>query len=288
MNLTFLGSGTSHGIPVIACDCPVCKSSDLHDKRLRASVLISDAQTNVLIDCGPEFRIQALKFNIKKIDSLLLTHAHADHLHGIDDLRAFSCLRMKDNPKKLTTEPLKIYGNSEALKDIKSRFDYLFRPVLQGGGRALVKLVNTSSYNREKPIKIGKLNIYKIPMYHGTLKTNGYVIQKGKKIFAYLTDVNRMPKNSIKLLQSFGKFNHLVIDGLRLRPHSTHFSYAEALEVAEQINAKHTWLTHLCHEVSHEDAKKWIKDNITSYPNLEKTIKKGGSVEPAFDGLILN
>ena len=288
MKLTFLGTGTSHGIPVIGCDCPVCKSSDFRDQRLRSSVLITDNNTNILIDCGPEFRIQALKYNIKKIDSILLTHSHADHLHGIDDLRVFASLSFKDKDNKLKKEPLNIYANSDTLKDFKSRFNYLFTPVLQGGGRAFVKLNNTSKYNANSPLQIDKITIYKIPMYHGTLKTNGYVMQKGKKIFAYLTDVSKMPKSSINLLTSFGTIDHLIIDGLRIRPHSTHFSFSEALEIANVINARHTWLTHLCHESSHTDAQAWINNNISLYPNLEKTIKKGGSVSPAYDGLILS
>lgn len=287
MKLTFLGTGTSHGIPVIGCDCPVCKSDDEHDKRLRCSVLISDNNTNLLIDCGPEFRIQCLKFDIKKIDSVLLTHSHADHLHGIDDLRVFSCLRSKDDPKKMSVEPLNIYANSGSIKDFKFRFDYLFKPVLQGGGRALVKLNDTSDYSLEKPIRIGEMKIFAIPMLHGTLKTNGYVIQKNDQIFAYLTDVSILQDSSVELLKSFGKIDHLIIDGLRIKKHSTHFSYAEALEAADKINPNHTWLTHLCHDVSHQDCIKWIAENIKNYPNLQDAIKKGGSVAPAFDGLIL-
>ena len=124
-------------------------------------------------------------------------------------------------------------------------------------------------------------------MLHGMLKTNGYVVRKGKKNFVYLTDVSKMPGRSIKLLQSIGKIDNLVIDGLRIRPHSTHFSFAEALEVADKINARHTWLTHLCHETSHQDCIKWINEHISQYPALEKTQKKGGTVSPAFDGLIL-
>ncbi|MCQ2586216.1 MAG: MBL fold metallo-hydrolase [Treponema sp.] len=287
MKLTFLGTGTSHGIPVIACDCPVCESSDERDKRLRTSVLISDKDTNILIDCGPEFRIQALKFNIKKIDSVLLTHSHADHLHGIDDLRVFACLRSKDDPKKMTMEPLNIYANGSTIKDFKARFDYLFKPVLQGGGRALVKLNNTSEFTPENPLKIGNMEIFPVPMLHGTLETNGYVIRKEKQVFAYLTDVSKMPGSSIELLQSIGKIDHLIIDGLRIRPHSTHFSFSEALEVADKINPRHTWLTHLCHETSHENCINFIKEHLSSYPNLEKTKKNGGTVSPAFDGLIL-
>lgn len=291
MKLTFLGTGTSHGIPVIGCDCPVCTSKDLHDQRLRSSVLISDknhkSETNILIDCGPEFRIQCLKYGIKKVSAVLLTHSHADHLHGIDDLRVFSCQRSKDDPKKSETEPLNIYANGQTIKDFSFRFDYLFKPVVQGGGRALVKLIDTKSFSRDKPILINGLSIYAVPMYHGTLKTNGYVIQKGTKTFAYLTDVSKLPSESVELINSFGNINHLIIDGLRVRPHSTHFSFAEALETADKIGARHTWLTHLCHDTSHEDCIKWISEHIHDYPRLSSIIKKGGSVAPAFDGLVL-
>lgn len=287
MKLTFLGTGTSHGIPVIGCDCPVCSSEDYRDSRLRSSVLISDKDNNILIDCGPEFRIQALKFKLKKLTSVLLTHSHADHLHGIDDLRVFSCLRSKDDPNKMEIEPLKIYANPQTIKDFKTRFDYLFKPVLQGGGRALVKLEDTSEFGINKPLSFGSLKFYPVPMLHGTLETNGYIIQDENSVFAYLTDVSKMPESSIKLLQSFGEIKHLIIDGLRIRPHSTHFSFSEALEISDKINAKHTWLTHLCHESSHIDCQKWIDENLHLYPNLENTIKKGGSVSPAYDGLEL-
>lgn len=286
-----MGTGTSHGVPVIACNCPVCKSSDTRDNRLRSSVLITDSfhkkEYNILIDCGPEFRIQCIKYNISHIDSVLLTHSHADHLHGIDDLRVFACLRSKDDPKQKKMEPLKIYANGNTIKDFKSRFDYLFKPVVQGGGRALVDLQDTVSYTKDCPLELKGLKITPVPMYHGTLKTSGFVIQKGKLTFAYLTDVSSMPSESISLLQSFGTIDHFIIDGLRVRPHSTHFSFAQALEVADKIMPRHTWLTHLTHENSHVAVEQWIVENLSSYPNLQKAIKKGGSVAPAYDGLTL-
>lgn len=299
MELTFLGTGTSHGIPVIGCDCPVCTSSDKRNNRLRSSVLITDKfknkETNILVDCGPEFRIQCLKNNIKHIDMVLLTHSHADHLHGIDDLRVFACARPKNDPKKSSdsSKPLQIFANSTCIKDFKIRFDYLFKPVLQGGGRAFVSIKSNSSWKIEKPFEINGMKIFAIPMLHGTLKTSGYVFQKisssGKifKTIAYLTDVSKLPPSSIKMLQSFNRIDHLIIDGLRPTPHSTHFSFAQALDAANKINPRNVWLTHLCHNSSHEDCIKWIEENITNYPNLQKAIKKGGSVAPAFDGLKL-
>ncbi|MCF0241278.1 MAG: MBL fold metallo-hydrolase [Treponema sp.] len=284
MKITVLGSGTSHGIPVIACECPVCKSKSKFDNRLRSSILVQDEDENILVDCGPEFRIQALRCNLKKLDTILLTHSHADHLHGIDDLRVFACLSAF---KKTEAKPLEVYGNTDTLKDFKYRFAYLFMPVHQGGGRAMVTLKNTAKITSTKPLIKGKILIYKVPMYHGTLKTNGYIFKKGNVVIAYLTDCNRIPKSSIEFIKSFGNINHLIIDGLREKHHSTHFSFSESLEIADIIAAKHTWLTHICHEKKHKDIQKWIDSHITNYPALLKIIKKGGTVCPAYDGLIL-
>lgn len=284
MKLTFLGSGTSHGIPVIACSCPCCVSSDPHDKRLRSSVLISHNDTNILVDCGPEFRIQALRANITKVNAVLLTHSHADHLHGIDDLRVFACLRSKDDPKKMEIAPLPIYGNEGTLKDFRSRFDYLFKPVIQGGGRALVELKETKG---SENFEIGGVSITPVPMLHGNLSTNGYIFRTEDSTFIYLTDCSAIPEESIELIKSFGKIDHLIIDGLRIRPHSTHFSFSEALAVAEEICAEKTWLTHICHESTHSEIKTWISENLKDFPKLQDRIKKGGTLEPAFDGLVL-
>lgn len=290
MKLTFLGTGTSHGVPVIGCDCSVCKSTDLHNKRYRSSVYI---QTNddkyILIDIGPEFRLQAIENNIKKIDSVLLTHSHADHLHGIDDLRIFSCSMHKvpEDKRSLAqyyAPPLPVYTNQKSSDDILNRFGYFFTPVKEGGGHAKVELnvVNKSFY-------IGTTQITPIPMMHGHLETTGWLLTEKlangtKNSIAYLTDCNYISDESISLIKAnCGNLKHLVIDGLRIKPHSTHFSYLEAMKASNKIGAEKVWFTHLTHNESHNQTTDYIKEHLHEFPELQKCV----SVLPAYDKLII-
>jgi len=290
MKLTFLGTGTSHGVPVIACDCPVCKSTDPHNKRNRSSVYI---QTNdnkyILIDIGPEFRIQAITNNVKAVDSLLLTHSHADHLHGIDDLRIFSCSMFKVPEDKRSLEqynapPLPVYTNQKCADDISNRFGYFFTPVKEGGGHAKVELnVVSEQFN------LGATQITPIPMMHGHLETTGWLLTEtksdGKKhSIAYLTDCSYISDDSIDLIKkNAGELEHLVIDGLRIKPHSTHFNFLQALEASEKIGGKHIWFTHLTHHESHDDVKKYIDQHLSEFPGL----KNSESILPAYDALTI-
>lgn len=284
MKLTFLGTGTSHGIPVIACDCQVCSSSDEKDKRHRCSILIQNPETdmNLLVDAGPEFRVQALKYKIKKIDTVLLTHSHADHLHGIDDIRIFSCTRPACADKPSTAIPVHIYGNDNTLKDFKNRFDYMFVVHKGGGGVAHVDLNSMTPYSTNNPLIIKNCEIVPVDLEHGPTLCTGYIFNRK---LAYLTDVNRIPSHSYQRIAHNSPLEHLIIDGLRIRPHSTHFSFAEALEAADKIGARHTWFTHICHDSSHKEIIRYIQDNLEKYPNLSKIVKAGGSVAPAFDGM---
>lgn len=288
MKLTFLGTGTSHGIPVIACDCRVCHSKDPHDKRYRASAFITAKDgKNILIDCGPEFRIQALENHIRNVDALLLTHSHADHLHGLDDLRIFSTAfsHPVTNPLALALmnkPPIPIYTNENTLKDVQNRFDYIFRPHKEGGGVAKIQLqAVTETFN------IGESMITPVPIMHGTLPAVGWLLSekddKGeKKSIAYLTDLNRMEDSSIKLIkEKCGNLVHLVIDGLRIKEHSTHFTILEAMQCAAKIGAEQVWLTHITHMNTHEEITAYIKEQIKNVPGLEKC----KSVLPAYDRL---
>ncbi len=266
MKLTFLGTGTSHGIPVIACDCKVCHSTNPKDKRYRSSVYIETSDKKyILIDVGPEFRLQAIENNIKKIDAILLTHSHADHLHGIDDIRIFSsdCYkRTERNAKLLDAPPLPIYTNKPTLKDIENRFDYFFRHPKEGGGHAKVKL-----YEAVKTFTIGSAQITPIPLMHGHLPTVGWLLREGNKSIAYLTDCSFISQESIRLLKKAsgqtnktGAIEHLIIDGLRVQPHSTHFNFDQALQAAQEIGCKNIWLTHLTHHHSHEETESYISN----------------------------
>lgn len=288
MKLTFLGTGTSHGIPVIACDCPVCTSSDPKDQRNRCSVFIEDKSSDlhILIDAGPEFRIQAIKYKIKKIDTLLLTHSHADHLHGVDDIRIFSCTRPAVSNKPSTKIPVHIYGNDNTISDFRNRFDYMFIIHDGGGGVAHVDLNSMTPYSTSNPLVIKNCSLVPVDLEHGHTLCTGYIINKK---LAYLTDVSRIPEHSFKRLAHnnppSAPLEHLIIDGLRPRPHSTHFSFDQALEAADRIGAKHTWITHICHDMCHKDIEKYIEERLPQYKNLQEIVKNGGTVSPAWDGL---
>ncbi len=287
MKLTFLGTGTSHGVPVIACDCAVCKSSDLHDKRTRSSAYIqTDDNKFILIDIGPDFRTQALRENIRQIDAILLTHSHADHLHGIDDLRNFSCIMSNkpENPQneKYDKPPIPIYTNHTAAEHLKHSFGYLFSEHAEGGGHAKISLMEPSA-----PFKIGSTIVTPIPMMHGSLETTGWLLSEQadsleQKSIAYLTDCNYISDDSIKLIQKqAGKLVHLIIDGLRIKEHSTHFNFLQALEASSKIGAEHIWFTHLTHNSSHDETAAYIAEHRAEFPGLASA----KSILPAYDGL---
>lgn len=293
MKLLLLGTGTSHGIPVIACDCPVCKSTDKRDKRYRAAAfLTTEAGSNILIDVGPDFRMQALEHNIKKLDAVLLTHSHADHLHGLDDLRIFSCDMWKkpDNPQALerfNAPAIPIYTNASTIRDLTYRFAYFFVPVKEGGGHARVELKEAS-----EPFVIDEVTITPVPMMHGHLETVGWLFTRTvaggcKKSIAYLTDCNFISDQSFALikkaagLEKGGVIEELVIDGLRIKPHSTHFSVLEAMQAADKIGVNNMWITHMTHNSSHVEYEEYMKAHKPDFPGIK------GSAGPAYDGLEL-
>ena len=254
MELEILGSGTSHGVPVIGCQCPVCTSNDSRDNRMRASALFRDTDgTAILVDAGPEFRIQALRAKITKIDALLVTHAHADHIHGLDDIRIFTA--HTDMP---------VYANDAAIEDIRNRFDYIFKSTQEGGGKPHLDLIPVKAGDT---LTVAGKQVTAVPMLHGKLPILGWRIGDT----AYLTDCNGVPEEAWPLLEGM---ENLVIDALRVRPHSTHFSFAGAIEVIERVRPAHAWFTHICHDFSHAGIAEWLQTNA-----------QGKKIEPAYDGL---
>jgi phosphoribosyl 1,2-cyclic phosphate phosphodiesterase len=240
---TILGSGTSSGIPTIACNCPTCTSIDTRDKRLRTSLLIETETTTILIDTSPDFRQQMLTNNVQKLDAVLFTHSHFDHIGGFDDLRAF-------NYK--TRKPVDIYVNEDTLAKLKRTFFYAFEPPEQlGGGVPVVKI----NFIGAEPIQIGDLTIIPIPLLHGKLSVLGFRIGT----FAYCTDTNLIPDESMKLLEGV---EILVLDALRYHSHPTHFTIDEAVEVSRKLKPKMTYLTHIAHEVKHREAEELLPENV--------------------------
>ena len=250
--VTFLGTGTSHGIPVIGCDCSVCKSSDPHDKRFRSSILIQDGEHTLLIDTTPEFRLQALRANLHSLDAVLYTHDHADHFNGIDDLRVFS---------KESTLP--VYCSDEVISCITSRFGYVLKRYDEAGGIPHLQL------NRLKPyqtIRVAGFDIMPIPIRHGCKLILAFRIGS----FIYATDSSGIPPES---LPYFKGVETLVLGSLRYRPHPTHFSVEEATSFATQIGAKRVFLTHLSHDIRHSQLEAELPSHMhVAYDMLEITI----------------
>ncbi len=265
MTITILGSGTSHGIPVIGCDCPVCHSADPRDNRYRASALVRmDAGQNFLIDAGPEFRLQALRAGLSKLSAVLLSHSHADHIHGLDDLRALT-----------ETGSMKVYAQASCIAEIRERFPYMFRQYREGGGVPDLELREIEAEaDDEGRFRVDGQIIQAIPIMHGSLPIFGYRIGG----FAYLTDCSGIPQESYERL---GGLDALVIDALRERPHSTHFSVSQALAACERIGAKKSYLTHICHEISHARVQELCRG-----AGLRGLAPE--AVEAAFDGLAIH
>ncbi len=229
--VTFLGTGTSHGVPAIGCRCATCTSSDPRDRRWRPSILLDLPRGSVLVDTSPDLRAQALAFDVTRIDAILFTHAHADHLLGLDDIRRFN---------EIQGGPVSCYGDRATLVELRRTFAYAFRPGPTGGGVPRLNL-----FAVEGPFSLAGADIVPVPHMHGTLPILGFRVGS----FAYLTDCSAIPDSSWPLLAGV---RHLALDALRARPHPTHFSLDEALAVVGRLAPERTWLTHICHDLGHQ------------------------------------
>lgn len=229
LTLTILGSGTSTGVPVLGCRCPVCRSDVPENRRTRCSALLQWNGRSVLIDTATDFRQQALREGLERIDAVLFSHTHADHVHGIDDLRTFT----------LRGEALPVYGSAEAMKTLQRVFAYIFADESETAFRPRLTLNAVDA-----AFSLFGRNVVPVPLRHGRGTTLGYRVGG----LAYLTDCNAVPEVSLPLLAGV---ELLVIDALRFTPHDTHFNVAEAIDAARRIGARRTLLTHLGHEVDH-------------------------------------
>jgi phosphoribosyl 1,2-cyclic phosphate phosphodiesterase len=231
LRLTILGSGTSHGVPMIACHCPVCTSPDPKDKRTRTSVLFSYDGHHVLVDTSPEFRLQCLANNVERVDAVLYTHAHADHVAGLDDIRRFNTW---GGP------PLPIYANAATLGRLRKMFDYAFSfdPDYPSAKP------NLEPISVQGPFELFGRRVIPVPYAHGPTEVLGFRIGDT----AYCPDCSAMPASSRALLAGL---DVLILDALRRRPHPTHFNLEQAVAEALRIGARRTYFTHIAHELGH-------------------------------------
>lgn len=247
--IRFLGTGTSTGVPQIGCSCKVCSSEDFRDKRLRASLLIENEETVVFIDCSPDFRQQMLQIPFKKIDAILFTHEHYDHVGGIDDLRPFS---------RFGT--VELYMEKHLEHAIRERMPYCFTPNRYSG----VPDININRINDEDSFNIGTLKITPIRVMHYMLPILGFRIND----FAYLTDVKTIPESEFEKLKGI---DTLVLNALRRTEHISHLSLSQAIELSNKIAPKKTYFTHMSHEIGlHADIEKELPPNFYfAYDGLE-------------------
>ena len=253
MKLTFLGTGTSTGVPSIRCECETCVSEDPRDKRLRVSILVEHGGQTVLVDTSSDFRQQALRQRIRWLDAILITHCHADHIFGLDDIR----------PLNFRHGSLGVYANERAWKDIRRIFQYVFEPSYIGGG---LPQVVPHTVESNAPFCIGPdLRVTPLEVIHGRLPVVAYRFNN----FAYATDLSEIPPETIDGMRGL---DVLVLDCLRFRPHPTHLWLERALEYISEIGPRRAYLTHLAHDVLH----------------ARDSAKLPDGVEFAYDGLVIS
>ncbi|MGJ8633241.1 MAG: MBL fold metallo-hydrolase [Luteolibacter sp.] len=252
--VTFLGTGTSVGVPVIGCPCEICASTDPRNNRTRSSVFITFGDTKILVDSGPDLREQALREKMTSLDAVLYTHSHLDHVVGFDELRAFCWSR---------EEPLPMYGTASTLDSLRKMFGWAFHQdnIHRGYIKPDPRIITGS-------FQVGGFMITPLPVEHGSVETVGYLFESdtGKRI-AYTPDVKTIPKATMKLM---GNLDLLIIDALRETPHPTHLSLKESIAISESLHPKKTFLTHLSHDIDHTSTTSELPASISlAYDGLK-------------------
>ena len=237
LQLLFLGTGTSAGIPMIACRCDVCTSSDPHDKRTRPSVVVSYNNTRVLIDTTPELRLQCVANRVERIDAVVFTHGHADHIMGLDDVRRFNAVK---------GGPLDVWASARTHQTLHNSFSYAFQEPDPASRLFRPHLVPRTI---DGPFRIGRLLWKPIPLLHGEMPVLGFRVGR----LAYCTDVSRIPDESWPLLKGL---DVLVLDALQYKKHTTHFTVEEAIEVSRRVGARRTYFTHIAHALGHKETNR--------------------------------
>ena len=243
MNILFLGSGTSTGVPSLCCNCNVCRSVNPKNKRLRSSILVRNDKNHLLIDTSTDLRQQCLVNNINHIDQVLYTHHHADHVNGIDELRSFNYFNNTAIP---------CYGNKQTIREIKKNFNYIFNGTTQvGGGLPKLSLCTING----KTFTLGGVYITPLNIIHGSLTILGYKLNN----CAYITDCSGMPNETKKQLKNL---DILILNALGFDPHPTHFSLSQALDAVEELKPKRTILTHINHKFDHDTVLAGLPEGV--------------------------
>ena len=253
MRFTFLGTGTSFGVPQIGCDCAVCRSADPRDKRTRSGAILEAGDATILIDTPPELRIQLIAAGLSRVDAVIYTHEHADHINGIDDLRTFSVRQRR---------PLPIYGPAETLDRLRTSFSYIFDDAVRPYEGTSKPTLEMHALEPGRPVTIAGVEVLPLAFDHGHLRVFGYRIGS----LAYIPDVKSIPPAQRESLRGL---DVLVINALWWRSHPTHLSIPEAVQTAQSLGARRTYLTHLTHETGHAALAQQLPEGIL----------------PAYDGL---
>ncbi len=252
MKFTFLGTGTSQGIPVVACSCSVCQSDDARDKRLRASLMVASENTRVIIDTGPDFRYQLLREKVKRIDAIVYTHEHRDHIAGLDDIRSLNWIQQASIP---------LYATLQVQESIRQTFPYIFQKMKYPG----LPKIHFITIDKDHPFQIGDIPFQPIGVMHYKLPVLGFRIGD----FTYITDANKIAPEEMKKMEGS---RVVVLNALRRKAHISHFTLQEALDIIEILNPEQAFLTHMSHQ-------------LEVHEMIEKELPQG--VHLAYDGLIV-
>ncbi len=241
MKLTFLGTGTSTGIPTLGCHCPTCFSTDPHDYRTRSSIVLEFDGHVVVVDTTPDFRQQALRERIERLDAVVFTHTHADHVFGLDDVRVFN-LRQK--------HAIPIYADSRSMEDIRRIFTYIFKGDYAAGG-----IPRLDPHVIDGPFDLWGMRMVPLPVLHGDLPVLGFRFHRT----AYITDFSAIPESTMAMLQDL---DVLILDALRHNPHPTHSTVEQSLEIVNRLRPRRAFFTHIAHELGHESTNSALPPNV--------------------------